>query len=86
MEKYYKASLVSFVSHVNAMVVHNGLLEKLPYEIFTPDIVSSQTSEIVSKIAGEKEDDAKRREELNEKLSVFEDALRSFEDFQIGIA
>ncbi|KAK2751844.1 dynamin family protein [Colletotrichum kahawae] len=86
MEKYYKASLVSFVSYVNAMVVHNGLLEKLPYEIFTPDIVSTQTSEIVSKIAGEKEDDVRRRAELAEKLSVFEDALRSFEDFQIGIA
>ncbi|KAK1451079.1 hypothetical protein CCUS01_11257 [Colletotrichum cuscutae] len=86
MEKYYKASLVSFVSSVNAMVIHNGLLEKLPYEIFTPDIVSIQTSETVSKIAGEKEDDAKRRTKLAETLLVFESALRSFEDFQINIA
>lgn len=86
MLTFDQASLVSFVSYVNAMVVHNGLLEKLPYEIFTPDIVSTQTSEVVSKIAGEKEDDVKRRAELAEKLSVFEDALRSFEDFQIGIA
>ncbi|RSL42170.1 hypothetical protein CEP54_015578 [Fusarium duplospermum] len=82
MENYYKLSALSFVSYVNALVVQNSLLQKLPYEIFTYEIVSEQDADTVSSIAGEKEHDTKKRTECEQKLAILTKAVACFEDFQ----
>jgi hypothetical protein len=51
------------VLYVNALVVQSSLLEKLPYEIFTHDIISEQHADTISSIAGEKEHEIKKRTE-----------------------
>ncbi|KAM5349937.1 hypothetical protein ACJ41O_006442 [Fusarium nematophilum] len=82
MEKDYKISLVSFATYVNALVIHNGLLEKIPYEILTYEIVSQQDAKTISDIAGEKEHDSQRRSDCEKKLGVLTNALAAFEEFR----
>ncbi|KAF4998582.1 hypothetical protein FDECE_11746 [Fusarium decemcellulare] len=79
-------SLVAFITYVNALVVQNGLLVKLPYEIFTHSIISEQKADTISKIAGEKESDVKERSECEKKLMILRNALVCFEDFQNDIS
>ncbi|GKT49953.1 uncharacterized protein ColSpa_10134 [Colletotrichum spaethianum] len=81
-EKYYKVSLISFVSYANALVVQSYLLERLPYEVFTFEIISSQSSETVSEIAGEKDDDVKKRAECERNLGILRAAMQCFKDFR----
>ncbi|KAH7176188.1 P-loop containing nucleoside triphosphate hydrolase protein [Dactylonectria macrodidyma] len=87
-EKYYKhqVSLMSFVAYVNALVIQDGLLQRLPYEIFTNDIVSRQEVETIFKIAGEKEDTAKKRLECEKKLAILKKALTVFKDYRAKIS
>ncbi|KAJ4259741.1 hypothetical protein NW762_007672 [Fusarium torreyae] len=82
IEKYYKLSLISFIAYVNALVIHNGLLEKVPDEIFTHMIVSEQSAKTVSYIAGEKEEDTKKRSDCEKKLAILRKALVALEDFR----
>ncbi|WAO91810.1 Hypothetical protein NCS54_00929300 [Fusarium falciforme] len=83
MDNYYKLSSLSFVLYVNALVIQSGLLEKLPYEIFTHDIISEQDADTISKIAGEKEHEIKERTECEKKLAILTKALCCLEDFQV---
>ncbi|RSL88997.1 hypothetical protein CEP52_015029 [Fusarium oligoseptatum] len=83
MEDYYHLSALSFVPYVNALVVQNGLLEKLPYEIFTYEIISEQDADTISSIAGEKEDEIKKRTECEDKLAILRKAVACLEDFQV---
>ncbi|KAG9506320.1 hypothetical protein J7337_003303 [Fusarium musae] len=82
IEKYYKLSLVSFIAYVNALVIHNGLLEKVPHEIFTHTIVSEQSAKTISYIAGEKEKDTKKRLDCERKLGILQKALVALENFR----
>ncbi|UPK92502.1 hypothetical protein LCI18_003437 [Fusarium solani-melongenae] len=61
----------------------SGLLEKLPYEIFTHDVISEQDADTISKIAGEKEHEIKKRTECEKRLAILMKALTSLEDFQV---
>ncbi|KAF6835520.1 hypothetical protein CMUS01_05744 [Colletotrichum musicola] len=79
-------SLVTFVSYVNALVIQNGLLERLLYENFTHEIVSAQKAEIISEIVGEKENDVQKRARCEEELAILENALVSFQDFRMSYA
>ncbi|KAL6353803.1 hypothetical protein LRP88_12796 [Fusarium phalaenopsidis] len=83
MDNYYKLSSFSFVLYVNALVIQSGLLEKLPYEIFTHDIISEQDADTISNIAGEKEHEIKKRTECEKKLAILTKALTCLEDFQV---
>ncbi|KAF5551849.1 dynamin GTPase domain-containing protein [Fusarium mexicanum] len=82
IEKYYKLSLISFIAYVNALVIHNGLLEKVPDEIFTHTIVSEQSAKTISYIAGEKEKDTKKRLDCERKLGILQKALVALENFR----
>ncbi|SCO76705.1 uncharacterized protein FRV6_00917 [Fusarium oxysporum] len=82
IEKYYKLSLISFIAYVNALVIHNGLLEKVPHEIFTHTIVSEQSAKTISYIAGEKEKDTKKRLDCERKLGILQKALVALENFR----
>ncbi|RMJ17705.1 hypothetical protein CDV36_002596 [Fusarium kuroshium] len=83
MENYYKLSALSFVPYVNALVVQNGLLEKLPYEVFTYEIISQQDADTISRIAGEKEDEIKKRSACEERLAILTKAVACLKDFQV---
>lgn len=73
---------MSFIGYVNALVIQNGLLRKLPFEIFTQEIISKQDAKTIAEIAGEKESDSKRRFELEEKLRILKEALAVFEEYR----
>jgi predicted transcriptional regulator of viral defense system len=74
--------LISFIAYVNALVIHNGLLEKVPHEIFTHTIVSEQSAKTISYIAGEKEKDTKKRLDCERKLGILQKALVALENFR----
>ncbi|EXM13783.1 hypothetical protein FoTM2_014749 [Fusarium oxysporum f. sp. vasinfectum] len=82
IERYYKLSLISFISYVNALVIHNGLLDRVPYEIFSHNIVSEQTAKTIADIAGEKKKDARKRLDCENKLGILKEALYTLEGFR----
>ncbi|KIL94297.1 hypothetical protein FAVG1_02860 [Fusarium avenaceum] len=82
IERYYKLSLISFISYVNALVIHNALLNQMPYVIFTHSIVSEQTAKTIAQIAGEKETDAKKRFDYENKLGILRKAQNALEAFR----
>ncbi|KAF5229003.1 hypothetical protein FAUST_10692 [Fusarium austroamericanum] len=82
VEKYYKLSLISFIAYVNALVIHNGLLERIPHEIFTHIIISNQSAKTISYIAGEKANDMRKRSDCERKLEILQKALATLEDFR----
>ncbi|KAF4438420.1 interferon-induced GTP-binding protein Mx [Fusarium austroafricanum] len=82
IERYYKLSLISFISYVNALVIHNGLLDRVPSEIFSHNIVSEQTAKTIAGIAGEKSKDAKMRLDCEKKLGILKEALNVLESFR----
>ncbi|KAM0080017.1 hypothetical protein ACKRZS_007834 [Fusarium odoratissimum] len=84
IERYYKLSLISFISYVNAMVIHNGLLDRVPYEIFSHNIVSEQTAKTIADIAGEKKKDARQRLDCEKKLQILKQSLHILETFRIN--
>ena len=74
--------MVGFVGYVNALVIQNGLLQKIPYEIFTHEIISEQTARIVAQIAGEREGDQQKRTDLEEKLRLVKESLDVLDGYQ----
>ncbi|KAF4452369.1 Dynamin-1-like protein [Fusarium austroafricanum] len=54
-ESCYEMSMVAFVGYVNTWVVGQGILDQLPTEILTQEMVREMDEEIVEKIAGQTE-------------------------------
>ncbi|SPJ70412.1 uncharacterized protein FTOL_00140 [Fusarium torulosum] len=81
-ERCYKLSLISFISYANALVIHNALLNQIPYVIFTHSIVSEQTAKTIAQIAGEKETDAKKRLDYEKKLRILKEAQSTLEGYR----
>ncbi|KAF9760844.1 hypothetical protein IL306_004096 [Fusarium sp. DS 682] len=82
IERYYKLSLILFISYVNALVIHNGLLNRVPYEIFSHNIVSEQTAKTIVDIAGGKKKDARQRLDYEKKLGILKEALHTLKGFR----
>lgn len=66
------------------MVIHNGLLDRVPYEIFSHNIVSEQTAKTIADIAGEKKKDARQRLDCEKKLQILKQSLHILETFRIN--
>ncbi|KAK5999096.1 Interferon-induced GTP-binding Mx1-like protein [Cladobotryum mycophilum] len=82
LDDYYHVSLKAFSGYVSALVIQNGLLKKVPFEIFTSHIVAQQDGETIAKIAGEKQDDAQIRADCEARMRILKKALDVFEEYR----
>ncbi|KAF3912441.1 hypothetical protein ABW20_dc0102752 [Dactylellina cionopaga] len=68
-------SMMSFVGYVNSMVVENGILRELPKAIFTQEHIRDEKAVMIEKVAGEREDIAKKRERDEQDLQTLKGLL-----------
>lgn len=76
---------MTFVSYVSGLVVQNGLLKKVPFELFTHEIVSEQNTQTIANIAGEKEEDNRKQTEYANRRQILQNALAVFEEYRTNI-
>jgi len=74
--------MVSFVGYVNSLVVEKGILQELPNAILTQKLISYEDTEIIEKIAGEKEADAKKREQDERDLQTLNGVLKILKRYE----
>ncbi|KAJ9610876.1 hypothetical protein H2200_005653 [Cladophialophora chaetospira] len=76
MEAYYKVALKTIVDSFGIYAVEECLLNKLP-ELFEPGTVFKLDDGLVTRIAGESSESLAEREELDKKLKVLEDTMKT---------
>ena len=72
-------SVLSYLSHVNAIVVQNGLLRKLPQEVFSHTIVAELKADVVARVAGPRQSDSDKRAALEGRKKLLSEALDSLQ-------
>ncbi|KAI2848658.1 hypothetical protein CBS147343_4817 [Aspergillus niger] len=80
MLAYYKVALKRFIDDVAVEVVEVKLVQSLP-GLFTPLKVFEMPSELVSRIAGESDENRALRQQLDKKLQILEKGLRTCRQF-----
>ncbi|GKZ67889.1 hypothetical protein AnigIFM50267_002443 [Aspergillus niger] len=80
MLAYYKVALKRFIDDVAVEVVEVKLVQSLP-SLFTPLKVFEMPSELVSRIAGESDENRALRQQLDKKLRILEKGLRTCRQF-----
>ncbi|PLB44432.1 P-loop containing nucleoside triphosphate hydrolase protein [Aspergillus steynii IBT 23096] len=83
-EKYYAMNLITFVGYVNAMVIEDTLLKKLPKSIFYEQIVSELTDDKIEKIFKKSENMAAKRKEYEDVTEELDLAIRNLYPFLRG--
>lgn len=67
--------MVSFIGYVNALVVENTLLQKLPNAVFSQRIILEENEKTISLIAAEGSDYRKRREQDEQDIKTLSEVL-----------
>ncbi|KAL3441320.1 hypothetical protein BJX65DRAFT_288750 [Aspergillus insuetus] len=75
-ERYYRASVFSFVGYVNALVVQGIILKGLQNTIFTDQMLAELDADTVQRLAGETQELAERRATLQNEVSELEKVLK----------
>ncbi|GKZ37752.1 hypothetical protein AbraIFM66950_009435 [Aspergillus brasiliensis] len=83
MLAYYKVALKRFIDDVAVEVVEVKLVQSLP-GLFTPLKVFEMPAELVSRIAGESDENRTLRKQLNKKLQVLDKGLWTCRQFVSG--
>lgn len=65
---------------MNALVVENGILRKLPGSIFSQDSMQNADQPMIDEIAAEDKDEAMKREENKGSLDVLQRNLKILEE------
>ncbi|KAK0725163.1 P-loop containing nucleoside triphosphate hydrolase protein [Lasiosphaeris hirsuta] len=78
-EAYYEICMASFIGYVNTLVVGGRILDELPTAVFSQRIVRRADKAKINIIAGEKEDDTKRREEDQRGLESLQRILKTLQ-------
>ncbi|OAA74416.1 Dynamin, GTPase domain protein [Akanthomyces lecanii RCEF 1005] len=81
MESYYELSMMSYLSHFNAMIVQNYLLRKLPLLVFSPKMIDALSSDVVARIAGPRQSDEDKRTTLETRARLLEEALSELQAY-----
>jgi hypothetical protein len=68
-------SITSYLANINALVIQNGLLRKLPLQIFSHAIVEEQSADVISTIAGPKQSEIEEQNSLEKRLKILEEGL-----------
>ncbi|KAL4879016.1 P-loop containing nucleoside triphosphate hydrolase protein [Aspergillus karnatakaensis] len=78
-ERYYDASVFSFVGYVNALIIQGIILKGMRDTIFTFDIGEGLDAKVVQRVAGETQDLSERRTALENDISKLESVLEVLE-------
>ncbi|KAK2686844.1 hypothetical protein QWA68_014729 [Fusarium oxysporum] len=81
VETSYQINLVAFVGYVNALVIENALVKKLPGSIFCQELILKADNETIDKIAAERESDVRRREQDQMELAELREIVRVLERY-----
>ncbi|KAK3346978.1 P-loop containing nucleoside triphosphate hydrolase protein [Lasiosphaeria hispida] len=81
-EAYYEICMASFIGYVNTLVVGGRILDELPTAVFSQRIVRRADKAKINIIAGEKEDDTKRREEDQRGLVSLQRILKTLQGYE----
>lgn len=74
--------MASFIGYVNTLVVGGRILDELPTAVFSQRIVRRADKAKINIIAGEKEDDTKRREEDQRGLVSLQRILKTLQGYE----
>ncbi|CZT11995.1 probable vacuolar sorting protein VPS1, dynamin, and related proteins [Rhynchosporium agropyri] len=80
---YYKVALKRFVDDIAIEVIESKLISPL-YDIFSPITVTSMSADLVTRIAGESEENRAQREQLTRQLDVLMKGSETCKSF-IGV-
>ncbi|KAH9205431.1 P-loop containing nucleoside triphosphate hydrolase protein [Leptodontidium sp. 2 PMI_412] len=74
LEAFYKVAMKTFVDNVAVQVIEASIVNNLA-DVFNPLAVAQMTSELVSKIAAESQENQTQREQLERKIHILEEGL-----------
>lgn len=66
----------TFVDNVSVQVIEASIVNNLP-DVFNPLAVAQMTSELVSQIAAESQENQTQRERLEKKIHILEEGLKT---------
>lgn len=69
------------MGYVNALVIENALVKKLPGSIFCQELILKADNETIDKIAAERESDVRRREQDQMELAELREIVRVLERY-----
>ncbi|KAM0134335.1 hypothetical protein ACHAO1_005730 [Botrytis cinerea] len=76
LEAFYKVAMKTFVDNVSIQVIEASIVDNLA-DIFNPLAVAQMTSELVSQIAAESQENQTQRERLEKKIHILEEGLKT---------
>ncbi|KAF7937322.1 uncharacterized protein EAE98_001636 [Botrytis deweyae] len=76
LEAFYKVAMKTFVDNVSVQVIEASIVDKLA-DVFNPLAVAQMTNELVSQIAAESQENQTQREQLEKKIHVLEEGLKT---------
>ncbi|KAK4233413.1 P-loop containing nucleoside triphosphate hydrolase protein [Achaetomium macrosporum] len=82
VELHYEAIQTAFVGYVASLVVEQRILGQLPDAVFNEKIVRGMSDEDVNKIAGEKPNDAEKRNAIDRDLKTLRVVLKTMQEYQ----
>jgi len=74
LEAFYKVAMKTFVDNIAVQVIEASIVHNL-VDVFNPLAVAQMTSELVSKIAAESQENQTQRELLERKIHILEEGL-----------
>lgn len=74
--------MVAFVAYVNALVVENVMVRKLPATIFNQESIKQADQEVINEIVAEDEDKSRKREQNREILDRLKEYLAELDNCQ----
>ncbi|KAF5568309.1 dynamin GTPase [Fusarium phyllophilum] len=80
-ETCYEMSMMAFVGYVNTWVVGQGILDQLPTEILTQEMVREMNEEMVEKIAGQTETVMAQHARDNLDLQTMNEVLKTMREY-----
>ncbi|TGO89303.1 hypothetical protein BPOR_0115g00080 [Botrytis porri] len=75
LEAFYKVAVKTFVDNVSVQIIEASIVDSLA-DIFSPLAVAQMTSELVSQIAAESQENQTQRERLEKKIHILEEDLK----------
>ncbi|KAF7949092.1 hypothetical protein EAE96_008263 [Botrytis aclada] len=76
LEAFYKVAMKTFVDNVCVQVIEASIVDNLA-DVFNPLAVAQMTSELVSQIAAESQENQTQRERLEKKIHILEEGLKT---------
>ncbi|TGO28756.1 hypothetical protein BPAE_0023g00210 [Botrytis paeoniae] len=76
LEAFYKVAMKTFVDNVSVQVIEASIVDNLA-DVFNPLAVAQMTSELVSQIAAESQENQTQRERLEKKIHILEEGLNT---------